>query len=431
MSPVGAACSRMISHTDMNPSTTFEWLCYFLSFPQENNEAEVTSRLSLIKWDELLELAQKHGVSPLLYHQLKHQGFGENVPAKILSALQQCYLQNAARNMRLYHQLSTVLTALREHDIPVIVLKGAYLAEAIYGNIALRPMGDIDLLIKPADVAQANGCLTGLGYQASHPFWLESQQTFGVHLPTFVHPERIPIELHVRLVPPDSPFTYDIEELWRRAQPVNIAGCQAYGLAPEHLALYLCIHAAYGHNLAMGLQPLSDLTFLCETYQQTMDWEQLLGTARQWNAEKNLYLGLYFARKFFQAKVPDEIVQAIQPADVTTQWLDWLQAHLLNPGEQFPTHLVKLVGAKGIREKLAMVWKRMFLSPEEMGCLYNIAPTSPAIYLRYPHRIWGQVKRYGGTVWRLLRRDPELTSAADDKHAFREWLTTPKGRSHR
>ncbi len=49
-------------------------------------------------------------------------------------------------------------------QIKTIVLKGAMLAETVYPNIALRSMGDIDLLIHKDDLDRAAKRILELGY---------------------------------------------------------------------------------------------------------------------------------------------------------------------------------------------------------------------------------------------------------------------------
>ena len=59
----------------------------------------------------------------------------------------QVYLASAHRNLRLFGELRQILRAFNAAGLSVIPLKGACLAEMIYGNIALRPMVDVDLLL--------------------------------------------------------------------------------------------------------------------------------------------------------------------------------------------------------------------------------------------------------------------------------------------
>jgi hypothetical protein len=64
----------------------------------------------------------------------------------------------------LLRELAIVLNACQRHSIQVLVLKGAALAETVYKDIALRPMSDVDLLVKPAQLAQTRHLLATLGF---------------------------------------------------------------------------------------------------------------------------------------------------------------------------------------------------------------------------------------------------------------------------
>jgi len=71
----------------------------------------------------------------------------------------------AARNIRLYADLARALRALNQADVPVMVLKGAALAQTVYPRLSQRPMGDADLLVRPEDRDRARGALEAAGYR--------------------------------------------------------------------------------------------------------------------------------------------------------------------------------------------------------------------------------------------------------------------------
>ena len=79
--------------------------------------------------------------------------------------MHKAYVHNAIKNLELYHEISKVLAALQDNAIPVIVLKGAALAALVYPNIALRPMRDVDLLIRDDDIWSVDKIILQLGYE--------------------------------------------------------------------------------------------------------------------------------------------------------------------------------------------------------------------------------------------------------------------------
>src|SRR5205823_6618560 len=129
--------------TDREPEGDVSLFCLALV---TDGSTALPQRLSARDWDDILYHSVRHGVAPLLYHRLASIPIAGGVPASVMQKLRDAALQDALRNMRLYHELSEVLRAFQRDGIAVIVLKGAYLAEVVYGNCALRPMADADLM---------------------------------------------------------------------------------------------------------------------------------------------------------------------------------------------------------------------------------------------------------------------------------------------
>ena len=130
----------------MTESSIRELLLSALRGEFEQASTEPSALLSTHEWHKFLDLARLQNITPLVYRKLK---ILENVdiPPEIMQELQDDYLKNLARNMRLFHQLKGILKRFHEDNIPVIPLKGAYLAEQVYGNIGVRSMCDIDILV--------------------------------------------------------------------------------------------------------------------------------------------------------------------------------------------------------------------------------------------------------------------------------------------
>ena len=116
----------------------------------------------------VLEEAQRHSVTPLIYPAVK----GTRRAAGILR--QEEELLFAVRRTALYSvrrfesvlNCQTELLALLE-DIPCAVLKGMSVA-CIYPHSELRTAGDIDLLVREADLKRASVILSEHGYTYTH-----------------------------------------------------------------------------------------------------------------------------------------------------------------------------------------------------------------------------------------------------------------------
>jgi hypothetical protein len=190
-------------------------------------------------WRCVLDLARRQNVSAFLYHRL--QATGVLPPAAVRDELKKDYLILSMRNARLYSALSGVLELLHRLRIDVIALKGVYLAQVVYGNVGIRSMNDIDLLVKKEDLPRVEKALTESGAVSDNPNRVITEEThhFGYKLPG----SGIRVEIHWTLLSVKG-MENDIAGLWKRSQPAVIAGVSARTLSPEDLLLHLCAHTA-------------------------------------------------------------------------------------------------------------------------------------------------------------------------------------------
>lgn len=232
----------------MARSRTEDLLLYCLRVTDDEAADGRLETLSRSDWDLLIEESGRHGVAPLLYHSLRTCCSAISIPAGVMARLRHLYLRSAGENMHLYHELGKVLGLLRHAQIPVIVLKGAHLAERIYGNRALRSMSDVDLMVLKDDLTRAEVVLLGMGYTPL-PYSRDDK-----HLCYTRRESGLWLEVHWKLLPSVYPFALDTDGQWNRSEFANIAGCEVAVLCPEDLLLHLCLHA-WAHGLRPGRGP--------------------------------------------------------------------------------------------------------------------------------------------------------------------------------
>lgn len=388
-------------------------------------------RLSTSDWGRLIGRSTRHGVTSLLYQRVKALGSSAVVPASVLLTLREMHLHKAARSMRLRHELGQVLTLLQNAGVLVIPLKGAHLAEVVYSDPALRPMSDLDLLVKRADLAKVENTLWEAGYGPCRPFWPEAEHAVHKHLPPLVKPSAVPLEIHWTIAIPASPFRVDVDGLWTRARPAVIAGTEALVLSPEDLLLHLCLHTSYQHRFAMGLKGLYDVSATLRHYRDQIDWEQLRLRARLWGAGRCVYLTLHLARQLVAAPVPDDLLSTLVPHDLDASVVRWATEQIFAEGRAaLPSspNLTRIWTASGLRGKMAAFLKFTFPSPQLMATMYPASPSSRRIYLYYPVRLRDVLLRYSRTAWQLVRRDKDTTAFAereDRGNALQNWLASP------
>jgi hypothetical protein len=377
--------------------------------------------LSVDEWTSLIDLADQLMVGPMLRRQL----LAQHLPAQRRLPIAAEHRRTAMANMRLHADFRAVIVALHRSGIAAIALKGLHLATLVYGDLAVRPMGDIDLLVRIKDLAHAGAVLHELGYRPLSPYRVSQD---GVpysfhHLPRFMKAGASSVELHWHVIEPTwtgSPQWTDINELWERAVPARIAGVDTLVLAPEDLLLHLCIHATYTHLCEFSARPWCDIAETIRHGQGRLAWDDVTHRAEHWHSRRGVYLALRLARHLAGAAVPDEVLHALWPVGFDDQILTvaMRQRHRLRIAED----IAHLRARRSLAAKLRVFWQRVLIPTDVLADAYNVPRSSRLIYAFYLIRVKDLVKRHWETVLRLHRGDAALAALARDTLALRAFL---------
>lgn len=124
-----------------------------------------------LDWARVVALAEHHGLVGLVHRSSTEHGVA--VPSATASRLAADALAIAAGNLAKFARWQTLCTALDSHGIRALTLKGFHVAGAIYGDLGIRPVGDLDFLVSAADVEPslqalgAQGDFVGRRWQAA------------------------------------------------------------------------------------------------------------------------------------------------------------------------------------------------------------------------------------------------------------------------
>lgn len=368
-----------------------------------------------LDWSKVVELARGHGVSPQLYWRIHRARGGGNreiaVPVDAGDELESDFYTTAARVELAERQLARVLSGLTEAGVSSLVVKGAAVG-AYYPDAALRPFGDLDLMVSLAQLEQAEATLNRLGYQCSMPkaWWAEHFS----HLPPMVGKEGwLVVELHWRLDHEGAVGRLPAEDLWARAVPWSVAGQHALRLDAVDTALHLCYHAVVQHRARLGLRALCDFVQVTTGWGQD-EWEVLVRRAKAYGLARPVVLMAVLAGQTLGLDMPAEVMAALQPADEPPLPMDLVGTLLSLDASleaRVPVAAVQ-AGAQGtLGARLRHLLWHLFLPREGMAVVYNIPADSPRIWLTYLRRPVDLVRRYGGSTWGVLRGRQESHEA--------------------
>lgn len=267
-----------------------------------------------LNWAEVLRLARQHAVLPLLYHQLKTVD-SPAIPQAVRNELQRRFRANLRHNLSMTAELLKLLQMFESQGIAAIPYKGPVLAAALYGDVALRQFGDLDILVQRQDVLKVKNLLISQGYQpeftltpAQESAYLRSSCEYNFKHET----KRIHLEIHWRIVRPYFGFSLNTDRLWDRLEWVQLGGYHIQSLRPEELLLILCVHGSKHQWERIGW--IRDVVQLVHC-RRDLKWEPLIEQSTRLGATRMLRLGLFLAHDLLGATFPPVMSTWIQTDD--------------------------------------------------------------------------------------------------------------------
>jgi hypothetical protein len=254
---------------------------------------------------------------PLLDRRLSELGIDHPLAGKIRGQYRRAwYLDQQMRR-----SLEAVLADCDRLQIPVILLKGAALGLQVYGNGALRPCDDIDLLVPHGDFERAAAALVSAGWSGvSGPF----------HATSFRAADGTQIDLHV------SPFLEAFRQshvagLWGRADTVSTeAGRRVRVLAPADQLLHTLAHGMRWNDLS-PIRWIVDAVMLVRKPGVKMDWAVLTDEVERLELGEVAFRGLTLLSRHLPDEIPAEALRRIQASRSRRSRIEFLldrQLHL-------------------------------------------------------------------------------------------------------
>jgi len=234
-------------------------------------------------WDELPAQAELHSVAPLLWHHIQRSG--APIPLETEKTLRGLHFRHRAL-CRIHTQVLKEINKLFESaGIQTLLLKGLALGYQYYPDPALRPVGDIDFLLKQTDVLPTLELLTDAGFRTDSP------PEPGARLPkelTADSPLRDGIRVHIELhhhdpqgrSPVDLSPDNEFEGFNEPPHTVVIEGNNVYVPSPTDTLCYLSRHLTRHLFSATESRPLplkwcADFISLVEKEAESIDWPYL------------------------------------------------------------------------------------------------------------------------------------------------------------
>ena len=352
-----------------------------------------------LDWPLVKASAHRLGMEPLLYKHLSQEIYAHYVPDDVIDFLKRSYRKQAIRNLRIYSQISRILDSMNQADVPIILLKGAFLAKWVYGDIALRPMSDIDILCREKDAGIVKKRLIELGYYQettyNSPFHEKIAAEKSKHMPPFSKNKATRIEIHIDILGKIPGVSEEMTRLWETAIPVDLNGLRAYSLSPEYQALYLSLHLS--EHMMSGSTVLywfCDIHEVVRKYGDRIDWQDFRDRAGSFGFGAQICSVFELLRSQWNGSLPemdkycpDEEIDNLSLETIVSARSGARKAKNILPAHMDNLKIIK--DTEGWKWCLYYLWKTVF--PARANLMYRYHPGNSSLlslyYIIHPFKL--------------------------------------------
>jgi hypothetical protein len=173
-----------------------------------------------------------------------------------------------------------IAAALDDAVVRWRLTKGAAIAHLDYPHqLSARTFGDVDVIVHPADWATTLDVLGAIGYRRPAPELRPGfDRRFGKGA-TLVDDRELEVDLHLRFAIGRFGVRSRMEELFDRADRVEVGGRRLPTLDGPDRLLHACHHLVLGGF--SGLRAARDVAQLLLS--SDVDWHRTVGTATRWS----------------------------------------------------------------------------------------------------------------------------------------------------
>ncbi|MEW5919227.1 MAG: nucleotidyltransferase family protein, partial [Gemmatimonadota bacterium] len=228
-------------------------LLFLTAWGHAADESIVQLAPSVKSWPWFIALTELERASRVVWQRLSSLGVRPTPPEseRQLEHLSSIAAFNAEH---LRARLEETLSVYQREGIEVILLKGAALANTIYPSFIERPMGDIDVLVRPEQSERAHAVAQTVGWTWDTAQFPSRRYAGHHHLPPLDDVGRtgVRLELHTGIAIDGHPFALSFDELRARGHDVRVGTARATVPSGEHLLLHECVHFAWSHVMSFG-----------------------------------------------------------------------------------------------------------------------------------------------------------------------------------
>lgn len=239
---------------------------------------------------------------PLLWHNLVAMGVEDPLMPRLRGIYRHTWFSNQTRLAKLVEVRDLMAAA----SVDVIALKGVALAYGFYPNPGVRPMDDLDILVRPSQTATAVEVLKRHAWSA--PVADPVTHLIVVNGTEFLDPSGDRLDLHAHLLPVGLRSDRDALR-WQRAVTASAEGQSFQILDATDQLLQVCIHGAL--SIPPAIRWVADALAILEHGGTVIDWPRLVADAEEEGYGPTLENRLRVLVALFDVPIPEQVLSGM------------------------------------------------------------------------------------------------------------------------
>ncbi|MCX5855644.1 MAG: nucleotidyltransferase family protein [Deltaproteobacteria bacterium] len=335
-----------------------------------------------LDWHFAAKRAFEEGLAPVLYYHCRNVDLLAAIPESTKKFLARIYAETSIINMHFLKEMAELEKRLTERHLQVIVLKGAALLKTVYRNVALRPMEDIDLMVRQEHLTGLKNVLETIGFVQNRLYpgsYRKGILSMDLH-PDFLSSHRIQSRrdiLNIKSI-----------DIWRSATPINESA------SLFQLSLYDNLIALSYHLLKHRYDRLIwfvDIAESIKEYQPVLNWPELIEYSRRVRADRILLYALLLMKHLTGFHVSDQVL-----IDLGKESLSHIEKYLLRLRlMQVPVgaaiDMLWIFQIPGVGKKIRFVRENIFPRREVMNQIFPDTSHNLRTFLRRALLVSSQV----------------------------------------
>ncbi len=231
----------------------------------------------------------------------------------VLSHLKSVYKVNTIRGKYYLHIAEKITQVLEKNNVPYIFLKGIPIVLLTHNNFGLRPMTDIDVLVKPEHVELALKIFQNEFDLKVKTYDLAFYKKNIIHSITLRRGTNLEIDLHFYF----HDFAYHTnndDNLWESSERILLSSNQFCDVPSPTFLLYRnLIHGAEGK----AIRWVTDALTVIEFSGDRINWPALINMAKVQNVLWPIISRLKYLYTEFAMELPKEVVILFKESNVS------------------------------------------------------------------------------------------------------------------